>query len=636
MPTTTRVAAGSADRARAPAAPAGPKTEKNRRSLGGPVIAPALRPGSASSFDTTKARSDGSLLIGRRHSGPGEVVLSKTGDLLLDGKKGPAAAIETARLIETGVSPFRHATDTQRAALAGRLLAQLEPTATGKQPSVSVMNRSAAATLLLSIARTSTGETRDKALGGYLKLLERETHLQFKTSMLVNLDAAKLPLKKAQVATVEAVRDIVAPEAPPYAKWFKAGDKHPHLEVRQYVMEDFWKDELRGNKARGFKVVSEHAGEVVLEQTLKDPKGLAPDTTVRLVMRKQDTDVLRDLDDPKVHMVLYSGHAQLGGIVDSAVRVGPQQMRGDKFVGLFNCRGKQNLAQLKEKYPRLQLSATYSSSYADDDKLVLDSLYSMIAARGSYDSVRKSLKQSDMLQPKTNYILPDDPRQLALHDDDMDGIVDGSAIGPDRFFDPGTRKARGGSNAFRPAAVSEDPHTLSGVKVDHAVNYANTAFYYFAEENRAAPIKYSQADTLVPGGWFVSDSADPVRIVEKQRDGKTFYEVSVNSRYADKSREALTSMVLFETQKYLCTKEGKFDADDKLRALVLVAGYLDLHADYSDTIDEVLAGFAKKYGFSGPVLNYALTFEALKNDGDHGTATKKTLDWLKKHGVTVA
>jgi len=633
MPTTTRVASGAAARVSTPAAT---PEKTRRRSLGGPVIAPSLKPRSTSSFDTTKPRADGSLLLGRRHSGPGEVVLTRGGELTLDGKKGNAACIETARLIETGVSPFRHATDAQRSHLVEHLLGHFEGPGAGKNSSSAVLNRSAAATLLLSVARTSTGQTRDKALAGYLEVLGREKHLPLKTSMLVNLDAAKLPLKKAQAAAVEAARDIVAPETPPYAKWFKPGDKHPHLEVRQYVMDEFWKAEIRGNKSRGFKIVSESADEVVMEGTLKDPKGVAPDTTVRLVMRKQDTDVLRDLDDPKVHMVLYSGHAQLGGIVDSAVRVGPKEMRGDKFVGLFNCRGKQNIAQMKEEHPRMHVSATYSSSYGSDDKLVLDALYSTIAARGTYASLRKSLKQSDMLQPKTNYVLPDDPRQLALHDNDMDGLVDNSAIGPDRFFDPATRRARGGSNVFRPAAIGDDPQTLSGVKVDHAVNYANTAFYYFAEENRAAPITYAHSDTLVPGGWFVSDSADPVRIVEKRKDGKTYYEISVNSRYADKSREVISSMVLFETQKYLCNKEGRFDTDDKLRGLVLVAGYLDLHAEYSDQIDEVLAGFAKKYGFGGPALNYAFTYAALKNDGEHGTATKKTVDWLKKHGVTVA
>lgn len=625
-----RVASGPAAHVRTP----DPASTRKKSSLGGPVIAPSLKRKDA--FDATRPRADGSLLLGRRNSGPGEVVLTRAGDLTLEGKKGPAAAIEVARLIETGVSPFKHASEAQREHLVKALVSGLEKAHSGKSSSGSVMNRSSAATLLLSLARVSGGATREQALAGYVNLLEHETHLPLKTSMLSNLDAAHLPLKKAQSVQVEAARDVVQPAAPPYQKWF-GSEKKPHLEVRQYVMEDFWKEETAGNKKRGFKIVSEKPNEIVFERVLKDPHGKAPDTTVRVVMRKDDKDVLRDLDDPKVHMVVYSGHAQLGGIADSAVRAGPDRMKGDKLVALFNCRGQQNVAQFKEKYPEAHLSATYSSSYGSDDTLVLDKLYQTIAARGDYAGTRKSLQQSDMLQPKSNYILPDDTRQIAYHDDDMDGLRDTSAIGPDRFFDPGRLKAHGGANVFRPSMHGEDPQKLSGVKLDHAIGYANTAFFYFAEENKAAPITLPQTDRFLAGGWFVSDSDEPVRIVEKPRNGKTWFEVSVSSRYADKSREVITSTVLMELQKYLCEKEGRFDADDKLRALVMVAGYLDLHADYSDQIDEVLSGFAKKYGFSskGP-LDYDFMWKALKNDGEDGTATKKTLDFLKSHGVAVA
>src|SRR5262245_10036001 len=102
----TRVASGATSRVRSSGLPSA------HGSLGGPIIAPRLRRGDA--FDTTKLRADGSLFLGRRAHGPGDVVLSKAGELTLDGKKGPAAIVEVARLIETGVSPFAHATDTQR------------------------------------------------------------------------------------------------------------------------------------------------------------------------------------------------------------------------------------------------------------------------------------------------------------------------------------------------------------------------------------------------------------------------------------------------------------------------------------------------------------------------------------------
>ena len=55
-----------------PARPAFPAT---------PITAPEpARRGDA--FDTTRPRADGSLLVGKRTGGPGEVTLSKAGELL--------------------------------------------------------------------------------------------------------------------------------------------------------------------------------------------------------------------------------------------------------------------------------------------------------------------------------------------------------------------------------------------------------------------------------------------------------------------------------------------------------------------------------------------------------------------------
>jgi hypothetical protein len=623
----TRVSTGGPRVRRAPSL-----APSRTRLLGGPVIAPSLRKRDA--FDSTKPQADGSLVLGRRANGPGEVVLSKGGDLLLEGKKGPAAAIEVARLIETGVSPFAHASETQRAALIPQLERLAEPARAGKQSSSAVLARSAAATLLLSLVRTSEGKSKDQALRLYLGLLEREPNPKLRTSMLLNLDAAHVPLRKPQAAQVEGVRAQVQPAAPPYDTWFKGS--HPKLEARQFVMDDFWREEAAANRKRGFKAVHETHDEIVWERTLHDPAGEHPDVTVHMVTKRGETNVLRDMNDPNVQMIIYSGHSQYGGVADNAVRTGPAKMAGDKLVAFFACRDQQEVAPFKNKYPAGQLLATFSSSYGSDDSLVLDRMFDVIGQRGSYQDVRSGLHARDMLQPKSNYILPDDARQLAYVDDDMDGVRDSSALGPDRFFDPSNRHATGGPNSFQASAVTEDPLKLSGRKVEHAVDYANTGFYYFSEENHASRLLHKDADRFVPGGWFVSDKSDPVRIVEKKRDGKTFFEVSVNSRYADKSRAAITAMVIYEMQAHLALKKtGKFSEDDKLRALVIVQGYLDLYEDFSDGINEVLQGFAKKYGYHGPV-NYDVLWKAMKHDDEEHTATRATLDALKAAGISAS
>ncbi len=584
-------------------------------------------------FEASKPRADGSLVLGRRAEGPGEVVLGKSGQLSVSGRSGPAAAIEAAHLIEAGAAPFEHATAGQLSKLVDQLSRGLDA-GEGRKPKLStLLGQSAAATLLLEVARTATGPTRTAALTAYLDLLRTQTRLDFKASLLLNLEAAKVKLTRAQSTEVDAAWELVRPSRPPYDAWVK-NTTRPTLEVRQYVMDDFWKSELASNKARGFKVVSESAKRVVLEQVLHDPKGRQPDLPVHLVMVNSYENVFQDLDDPRVDFIVYSGHAQLGGVADASVRIGPSQMKGDKLVALFNCRSKMSVADFKDKYPRAHLSATFASSFATDDAQVLDQLYAMIARRDDYASVRKGLVAGVMDQPPSNYLLPDDLRQVGFHDDDEDGRLDQTPLRVDRFFDPAKRPARKGEISFRPAPISEDPESIPGAKVTHAVGYANTAFYYFSEENPAAPLSHARADTFVPAGWFTGDAREPVRFVETRRDGKTYLEISVNSKFAGKSRDVITALVLYETQLYFAKKQGHVDADDKLRGLLLVGSYADLYMQYSDEMDQLLGGFARQYGFTGPV-DYDVLWEAGRKDGEDDTASLAAVAYLKKRGVGV-
>ena len=138
---------------------------------------------------------------------------------------------------------------------------------------------------------------------------------------------------------------------------------------------------------------------------------------------------------------------------------------------------------------------------------------------------------------------------------------------------------------------------------------------------------------MIPGGWFVGPPEEKVRIVETKRDGQTWHTVSVNSRLSSRSREVVTSTVLMEMQKYLAVKEhGKVTETDMLKGLILVGGYLDLFVEYSDTINEVLDGFSKSYGFKG--VTYETYYEAAKKDGHDGTASAAALAYLRQHGVT--
>jgi len=608
----------------APAAPARPSR---------PATGPSTP--QRTGFDTTRPRPDGSLMLGRREGGPGEISLSKTGELLLNGKAGVGARIETARLIETGFSPFAHASNAQRTALAKELAGTLTAT-DAKKPTTQgpLFARSAAATLLLSLARTAPEKgTREATLNTYIKAMATEPSLPLRKSMLVNLDFTRLEIPASAAARLATVRAEVLPPRPPYDEWFKGPGK-PKLEVRHYVMDEFWREEVSNWKKRGLEVVKDSGGTLELRGTIADSTGKNPPLPVHVVLKKEDENVLRDMNDPEANLILYSGHSQLGGVIDGALATAPKTMNGTKLVELFNCRGKQSQGDFLAKYPGVHLTSTFSSAYGSDDKQVLDATMLSIAARADYSDIKKRVVGSNLIQPESNYMLPDDKRNLATRDDDRDGVADMSAIGPDRFFDPGRLATRGGAHVFSPAALDDDPQELSGAKLTHAIGYANTSFFYFAEANHSAPLTVGKSDKMLPGGWFVGPPEEKVRITEVKKDGQTFHTVSVNSRFSSRSREVITSTVLMEMQKHLAVKDhGKVTEKDMLSGLILVGGYLDLFCPYSDTIDEVLGGFSKTYGFSG--VSYQTYYEAAKKDGHDGTASAAALAYLKQHGVSV-
>jgi hypothetical protein len=568
-------------------------------------------------------------VVGKRPTGPGTVTLSPAGVLALNGKPMPEASIETARLIEIGQSPFAHISKTQRETLLTSLSKALQKKAPRKSSEESLLARSAAATLLLSLARTSDGPVQTQALTTYVRAMKNEPNVQLRRSMWVNLDQTKLEIPRASGVLANEVKEQLLPSQPAYQDWFK-GQAKPKLEVRHYVMDDFWKQDVAGYRKRGFELVSQTDDRAEFKTVLKDPTGKNADVATHVVLHKTNDNVLRDIDDPKVQWIIYSGHAQLGAVIDAAVARAPRKMSGTKLVQLYNCRAGQSQQDMLSRWENLHLTSTRKSSYGEDDAQVLTQTFNMVAKRGGYDEVKKGLKSADLIQPESNYMLPNDPRNLLTRDSDKDGTKDVSVAGPDRFFDPARRLGTGGNHSFELSNKSFDPQKTSATKVGHGTGFLNTSFYYFTEENRAAPITYKNADRFLPGGWFVSDKNEPVRITEMQRDGKTWYKVGVNSRLAPRSREVITAYQVMEAQLHLSKKQnGKITEKDKLRGAMLVAEYLELYVDTSTQVDQVLKGFTKHYGITG--FDYDVYFDASRTVGhDNGT---KAIGALKKAGV---
>jgi len=171
------------------------------------------------------------------HGASPKVGVEKAG-LSFAGKTGADAVVDLANYIEAGGSPFAGESDSDRAKVFSTLSKMLEPGGGApKTTRPALLQRSAAATALLSLAGTAKADLRDQALGAYAKALGGERTYGLRMSMLVNLDAAKLPLTGQAKAVADKVRAELLPGKPPYEEWFKGG-KHT-LNVKHYVMDDF-------------------------------------------------------------------------------------------------------------------------------------------------------------------------------------------------------------------------------------------------------------------------------------------------------------------------------------------------------------------------------------------------------------
>lgn len=589
-------------------------------------VRPAPVPTAPSRPSSIRRPNDGFLEV--TPTPTSQVSVARSGELSVNGKTGADATVALARIIENGQNPLRDLKAPDLAALYTALSKTLSSSEPGKPSAAKVLERSAAATVLLQAAGSAPTELRERMLNTYAEAMVKEKSVGLRTSMMVNLDASRLSLNGPALAKATQAREALLPPRPAYEEWFKDGK----LGIKHYVMDEFWRNEVAGWKGRGFTLVEGgHTKDTaVFEKVMKDPKG-GKDITARVELTKSHEDIFRDVKSKDVDMLIYSGHAQLGGVVESALATAPKEATGTKLMQFYSCRGKQTAGEVLERFPNAHVTTTASSAYGTDDKEVLNATMKMIESRGSYGDAYKSLKPDELLQPRSNYIFPNDARLLASRDTDNDGLKDLTALGADKFFDPAKRAAVGGKLDMKPRKVSADVQELSGDKVDHAVSYANTAFFYFSEENRSSPLTMKQADKFVPTGWFKSDGDEVVRITPKKKDGETYYEMAINSRYSGQAQESLAAMVLFEAQKFLCNdKKGKFTVDDQMRGLLLVGSYVDLFCKYAEDCDAVLKSFGDKYGYTG--LSYDVMFQAGKREG-HATANQAAVNYLTRNGV---
>jgi len=319
--------------------------------------------------------------------------------------------------------------------------------------------------LLIDLASASPSGKRFAAnataiMDTIAKLPDREMAAFYLYSARTVLGPRLTASSKVEIAEQKAK---LMPSGPPLEAWTENRTKP--LVVRHTIHPEFWKEELAFfGKKNGFTLVSKNAKDTERSYTgvLKDPAGKKPDLKVELKVRKDELDYLEPMSDPKVHVVLYSGHSALGGNGQQAIDVAAA-MKGPhpKLVMAANCRGKDNYASFTNKYPEAHVIMTDMPTYSISGQARIEALFSVLASGDDYAKMRKLSEKAAWDEPANNYFYPDEWRKFGFMDADSDGKVDGKEEVLDRYFDPGTR--------------------ASADKFVRALNFTNTELFYHWE-----------------------------------------------------------------------------------------------------------------------------------------------------------
>ncbi|MFO0724420.1 MAG: hypothetical protein U1E65_11590 [Myxococcota bacterium] len=497
------------------------------------------------------------------------LALAADGRILLGGKSEPDGSYRAAGLADHqgGLFSGLKVPAARLGKLSTRLAAELSH-AEKQTGEAQLRARSGAFALLIDVAEAAPEASPlfkssvDALLTG-LEALPVSDLLAFTVRQTRGLLGAKLG--PADEKRLGALVEKVLPSAAPVEAWTK--NRTQPLEVRHTIHPEFWKEELAYfSKQNGFTLVNKNKADTerVYEGTLPDPNGKLPALKVHLVVRKDELDFLTPMNDPQVHVILYSGHSALGANgSESIAESGAMKGSLPKLVLTACCRGKDNYAAFMQKFPNAHFITTESPTYSESGQLRIRALFDMLAAGSDYASMRKASTQKFWDEPADNYFYPDEWRKFRFMDLDGDGKTDSTAAKIDRRFDV---ERHGAAQKFVRATAFANSELFYHWEVDHE----NGKKSYFGK---------GYGDAVIPAG---PTSAD--KLVSMEKKGDRFY-----FRYDEKKAKALDeNLYAAEVTSAIALgltadkKKTQLDVNDAVRALLMggqAVHYLDVYED---------------------------------------------------------
>lgn len=336
--------------------------------------------------------------------------------------------------------------------------------------------------------------------------------------------------------------------------------------------------------------------------------------------------IFSDMDDPDVQIEFYRGHSNLGGNVLAGIADGPNIQKGSKWAINRTCRGKQVLADVYNKYPDAHYSTTTEPAYAYGPRL-LDTMFKGIGKRETYDQMKRNYASDWQAH---QFLFPNDPRVLEVRDIDRDRQVDIDSKGVDPLWNTGLLKSCDESRDLRPVESKRTPQDLQGDKIMRGVNFANTFLEYHKDHANDGWLP-ALGDRITAGGWFVDKSSNDIcKITERKVGGETFYDVQVNTKYADQEANALGAAILYELNRHVTRQKngGQYTEADKLRGAIFAGELCAYMAESYEQVDDIMAAIRERYGFPAK-LTWDNVNKAIDSD-DHGYGTPKQIQDLKR------
>jgi hypothetical protein len=500
------------------------------------------------------------------------------------------------------------------------------PAGDGLDELAALQLRSAGGTVLLELmtAHGTPDDLQREAFAIYRAQIGAETNPILKDGMALHLDRLRDALPADLQPGVDAVRDVFAPQRPPYERWF--ADGNDTVKVDWIAQSHQWDLSKAGLEADGYELVSDTGSERLFQRTYEHD-GVETRFEVRIRRSFSGSGIYDGVADADgAHMEVYTGHSSWGKNMRSSLDRAPDSPTGGegKLVLTSLCAGKGEIQMFRDKFPSAHLVTSHnstkfsSSSGRSEGVQAFLSMARSIARREDYDGMAAEVKDNNPFRwthdhewgIDNNYLFPSSTaaRRRVL---DRDG--DGQADVLDRVVD------------FDTFAVSEDTRREFAAKTPArpADELLGTNTHFAAMNiNRMALFSDLLEDlnatgNVLPGGFFEPAEGETalVRFEPAEVDGDDVLVLRVNGRYAHMSEEALRLATAFEYAARLPELDDRWrlDATDtKLNALLFAANSLYSDAGYRD--DEVWAAFTDAYGLQGIDLR---TVERARASDDH-------------------